>query len=245
MTSFADHFIQPNWPAPTSVKAVQTTRLGGVSQNQYASLNLGTHVKDKPLYVAQNRQLLSNLVPSEPVWLNQVHGTQVVDAASASCVPEADASFTHRQQTVCAVMTADCLPILLCNTSGTVVAAVHAGWRGLCDGVIEATVKAMGAECANLMAWLGPAIGPDAFEVGDEVRKQFIAHDADAEAAFKSKQDKWLGNLYLLAKQRLEALGVQGVYGEPLCTYSTPEQFFSYRRDGETGRMATMIWLSA
>ena len=235
--------IFPDWPAPANVKSLQTTRRGGFGVVPYNSLNLGSHVQDNPLTVAQNRQLLSRYLPSEPVWLNQVHGVEVVDAAQCECIPDADASFSHQNQVVCVTMTADCLPILLCDRKGTVVAAVHAGWRSLCDGVIEAAVKKMQAPPADLMAWLGPAIGPDAFEVGAEVRAAFIAKDAQSELAFTPRSDKWMGNLYLIAKQRLANLGVNAVYGGEECTYSQPEKYFSFRRDAVTGRMATLIWL--
>ena len=236
-------FITPDWPAPANVKALQTTRNGGVSTGVYASLNLGDHVKDHPQHVAANRQLLSAYLPSEPVWLNQVHGVRVIDAALSSCLESADASFTARKQVVCVTMTADCLPVLLCDQSGTVVAAIHAGWRSLCDGVIEATVNAMPVQADQLMAWLGPAIGPDAFEVGGEVRAQFIAQDVQAELAFKAKGDKWLGDLVTIARQRLQTLGVTQIYGGGRCTFSEPETFFSFRRDGDTGRMGSFIWL--
>lgn len=237
-------FITPDWPAPANVKALQTTRNGGVSTGAYASLNLGDHVKDLPQHVAANRQLLSAYMPSEPVWLNQVHGVRVIDAALFSCLESADASFTSRQRVVCVTMTADCLPVLLCDQAGTVVAAIHAGWRSLCDGVIEATVAAMPVPADQLMAWLGPAIGPDAFEVGGEVRAQFMAQDAQAESAFKAKNDKWLGDLYTIARQRLQSLGINQIYGGGRCTFSEPETFFSFRRDGDTGRMGTLIWLA-
>lgn len=238
-------FIIPDWPAPANVKAIQTTRLGGVSQAPYDSLNFGLHVKDNAMHVAQNRQLLSAILPSEPVWLNQVHGVNVVDTAVASCVPEADAGFSQQKNVVCVTMTADCLPVLLCDNQGTVVAAVHAGWRSLCDGVLEATVSKMDANPSNLMAWLGPAIGPRAFEVGGEVRTQFIAKDAQAEIAFKPHGEKWLADIYTIARQRLSNLGVTQVYGGGLCTYTEEARFFSFRRDGDTGRMATLIWLTS
>lgn len=236
-------FITPDWPAPANVKALQTTRNGGVSTGVYASLNLGNHVKDHPQHVAANRQLLSAYLPSEPVWLNQVHGVRVIDAALSSCLESADASFTARKQVVCVTMTADCLPVLLCDQAGTAVAAIHAGWRSLCDGVIEATVNAMPVQADQLMAWLGPAIGPEAFEVGGEVRAQFIAQDAQAELAFKARGDKWLGDLYAIARQRLQTLGITQVYGGGRCTFNEPETFFSFRRDGDTGRMGCFIWL--
>lgn len=245
MNNLATTFITPNWPAPANVKALQTTRQGGVSDEPYNSLNLGEHVKDNPMAVAKNRQLLNAYLPSEPVWLNQVHGVRVLDAALSSCLENADASFTKKNNVVCVTMTADCLPVLLCDTHGTVVAAVHAGWRSLCDGVIEATVASMQIDGALLMAWLGPAIGPKAFEVGSEVRAQFIAQDAQAESAFKPKADKWLGDLYQIATQRLNRLGVTQIYGGGECTYTDSERFFSFRRDGDTGRMASLIWLSA
>lgn len=236
--------VFPDWPAPTNVKALQTMRNSGFSDVPYASLNLGTHVQDNPVSVAKNRQLLSQYLPSEPVWLNQVHGVDVVDAGLCVCVPDADASFTHQKNVVCVTMTADCLPVLLCDKQGTVVAAVHAGWRSLCDGVIEATVKKMQVSPADLMAWLGPAIGSKAFEVGGEVRAAFIAKDAQSEAAFKPQGDKWLGDLYLIAKQRLANLGVSAVYGGGECTYGQADKYFSFRRDGVTGRMASLIWLA-
>ncbi|MEZ0211260.1 MAG: peptidoglycan editing factor PgeF [Methylophilus sp.] len=236
-------FISPDWPAPANVKALQTTRAGGFSTGNYASLNLGDHVKDNPLHVAHNRQSLSPFLPTEPVWLQQVHGIRVIDASTSSCIETADASFATRKEVVCVTMTADCLPVLLCDEAGSVVAAIHAGWRSLCDGVIEATVKAMPVEAAQLMAWLGPAIGPDAFEVGGEVRAQFIAQDAQAETAFRPQGDKWLGDLYTIARQRLNTLGIHQIYGGGRCTFNEPDTFFSFRRDGDTGRMATMIWL--
>jgi len=236
-------FIAPDWPAPANVKTLQTTRHGGVSTGVYASLNLGDHVKDHPQHVAANRQLLSGYLPSEPVWLNQVHGVRVIDAALSSCLESADASFATRKQVVCVTMTADCLPVLLCDKAGTAVAAIHAGWRSLCDGVIEATVAAMPMPASQLMAWLGPAIGPEAFEVGAEVRAQFMAQDTQAESAFIARGDKWLGDLYAIARQRLQSLGITQVYGGGRCTFSEPETFFSYRRDGDTGRMGSFIWL--
>lgn len=236
-------FILPDWPAPAHVKALQTTRVGGVSTGQYASLNLGDHVKDNPLHVAHNRQSLSPFLPTEPVWLQQVHGIRVIDASTSSCLEAADSSFATRKEVVCVTMTADCLPLLLCDEAGTAVAAIHAGWRSLCDGVIEATVRAMPVEAESLMVWLGPAIGPDAFEVGSEVREQFMAQHAQAETAFRPHGEKWLGDLYTIARQRLNRLGIHQIYGGGRCTYNEPDTFFSFRRDGDTGRMATMIWL--
>lgn len=248
-------FLQPNWPAPANVKSLQTTRIGGFSHAPYESLNLGAHVNDDPMRVAQNRQLLNPYLPSEPVWVNQVHGVDVIDAATNSCLQNADASFTTKHNVVCVTMTADCLPVLLCDKKGTVVAAVHAGWRGLCDGVIEAAVNKMAVDKSEVLAWLGPAIGPTAFEVGSEVREQFIQIDAQAALAFKpvvnrlepQLNDKWLCDMYLIAKQRLNRLGVTHIYGgsvnEDFCTYTDDARFFSFRRDNVTGRMASLIWL--
>ena len=241
-------FIQPQWPAPAKVKALQTTRVGGVSIAPYASLNLGAHVNDDGIAVAKNRQLLSPYLPSEPVWVNQVHGIEVIDAAKSGCLENADASYATQKNVVCVTMTADCLPILLCDDAGTVVAAVHAGWRGLCDGVIEAAVKKMPAQPSSILVWLGPAIGPDAFKVGDEVRAQFMQQDSRAALAFKTHGDKWLCDMYLIAKQRLNHLDITQIYGgsvnENFCTYTDEARFFSFRRDNLTGRMASLIWLS-
>ena len=240
-----EHCIVPDWPAPANVKALQTTRHGGVSAAPYDTLNLGMHVGDNPQAVARNRQLLEPLVPSEPVWLEQVHGTIVANADAASCRVQADACTARHRGAVCVVMTADCLPILLCDEAGTVVAAVHAGWKGLAAGVIEATVNAMEVAPHRLIAWLGPAIGQEAFEVGAEVRAAFIAHQARAAEAFVAHggQGKYHADLYLLARQRLEALGIRKVSGGNYCTYRQKDKFFSYRRDGVTGRMGTFIWL--
>lgn len=240
--SLSEYLILPDWPAPANVRALQTTRLGGVSTAPYASLNLGSHVGDAPLAVARNRQLLNTLLPSEPVWLEQVHGTVVVDADRAGCRNVADASIARCG--VCVVMTADCLPVLLCDKAGTVVGAAHAGWKGLAAGVIEATVSAMGVAPADLLVWLGPAISQQAFEVGAEVREQFIKTTPQAAFAFISGQSgKYLADIYALARLRLNALGISEIYGGERCTYGESEQFFSYRRNGVTGRQGTFIWL--
>lgn len=237
--------IIPDWPAPSNVRALQTTRLGGISEGAYASLNLGDHVADDPMRVAANRQRLNPWLPSEPVWLQQVHATTVVHADRASCLPQADAVVTGATNTVCVVMTADCLPLLICDRSGSKIAAVHAGWRGLQAGVIEAAVTQMKMQPADLMVWLGPAIGPQAFEVGAEVREAFIQTDAAASKAFvQTSEHKWLADIYLLARQRLQAMGIFTIHGGDLCTYTDRQRFFSYRRDGVTGRMASMIWLA-
>ena len=243
-------WLMPDWPAPANVFASTTTRRGGVSESPFDSLNLGDHVGDSIEAVASNRLLLKQYcdLPAEPVWLKQVHGIEVVNAAVVNDMPVADASFAHDSNIVCTVMTADCLPVLLCDQAGSVVAAIHAGWRGLANGVIEATLKSMGITASNIMAWLGPAIGPKVFEVGDEVRQQFIAFDPQAVEAFQpsklsSVEGRWLADIYLLARQRLATLGVEQVYGGHCCTYSDRERFYSYRRDGVTGRMASLIWL--
>jgi polyphenol oxidase len=239
-----EHLIIPDWPAPKLVRTLQTTRLGGVSSTPYDSLNLGDHVDDAPLAVAHNRMLLNTLLPSEPVWLEQAHGTLVANADHASCLPQADACIARHRAAVCVVMTADCLPVLLCNKQGSVVGAAHAGWKGLAAGVIEATVQAMNVAPQNLMAWLGPAISQVAFEVGDEVRAAFIAAQPQAAAAFiPGQHGKWLADIYALARLRMNALGITQIYGGDYCTYRERERFFSYRRDGATGRMGTFIWL--
>ncbi len=230
----------PDWPAPANVKSLQTTRHGGISAVPYASFNLGDHVGDAAAAVAANRQQL----PSPAAWLKQTHSTIVVDAATVTSPIEADASFCRTAGVVSVVMTADCLPLLLCDQQGTVVAAAHAGWRGLCDGVIEATIDAMDVPTGSIMVWLGPAIGPSAFEVGDDVFDEFTRHDAAAADAFTAKANgKWLGNMYQLARQRLNQRGITQIYGGTECTFSDSERYFSYRRDGVTGRMASLIWL--
>jgi len=243
MTSL-NHLISPDWPAPKNVYALQTTRADGFSGAPYHALNLGNHVGDAPLTVARNRQLLSSVLPSEPVWLEQVHGIHVADADTAGCLPKADASIARQRNSVCVVMTADCLPILLCDTQGSVVGAVHAGWKGLLAGVVEATVTAMRVEPNQLMAWLGPAISPAHFEVGDEVRAAFVAAQPQAASAFVAgAAGKWLADIYALARLRLNDLGITQIYGGDCCTYADAERFFSYRREGVTGRMGTFIFL--
>lgn len=241
----ANPWITPDWPAPGNVHALVTTRHGGVSHAPYASLNLGDHVGDDPLAVTGNRAILREYLPAEPAWLKQVHAIQVADAASAFGVPEADASLAKEKNRVCAVLTADCLPVLLCNRSGSVVAAAHAGWRGLAAGVIEQTVASMGVAASEILAWLGPAIGPKAFEVGSEVREVFVTHQTAAGAAFFATQNgKYLADIYHLARLRLADCGVTTVFGGDFCTFREKERFFSYRRDGITGRMASLIWFT-
>lgn len=241
----APELVVPDWPAPPKVRAIQTTRVGGFSQGPYATFNLGDHVGDGPTAVSANRALLDGVLPMHPLWMRQVHGTKVVDAGTARDGVEADAAYAKVPGQVCAVMTADCLPILLCDRKGSVVAAVHAGWRGLCAGVVESTVGAMGVAGGDLLAWLGPAIGPDAFEVGGEVRDAFLAADERASVAFRPHGSaKWMANIYEIARQRLAAVGVGQVWGGSECTASAPARYYSYRRDGVTGRMATLVWLA-
>jgi YfiH family protein len=238
-------WIIPQWPAADNVRALITTRNGGASTGVYANFNVGAGSGDDAEAVKQNRARLRSLLPAEPVWLRQVHGTKVVEADKAIDEAEADASFTRAANTVCLVMMADCLPVLLADASGSVVGAAHAGWRGLCAGVIENTVQAMYTDPAGLMAYLGPCIGPSVYEVGAEVRAAFCAVDPAATSAFVAKANgKWLANLPLLARQRLTALGVPPtrIYGGTDCTLSDPGRFFSYRRDGASGRLAALIW---
>lgn len=239
-------FISPDWPTPTNVRAFTTTRAGGLSRGPYASFNLGDHVGDDPAAVTRNRVLLREALalPAEPQWLQQVHGTHVIDAAQGDTPGEADGAWSAQPGVVCAVLTADCLPVLLCDRIGTKVAAVHAGWRGLAAGVIEQGVRALGGAPDELLAWLGPAIGPRAFEVGPEVRTTFVQHDAAAARAFTASHDgRYLADLYALARLRLSALGVTRISGGGFCTVTDRDRFFSFRRDGSCGRMATLIWL--
>lgn len=241
-------WIRPDWPAPARVRAASTTRGGGVSTGAYASLNLGQHVGDAPASVAENRRrLVASLdLGSEPRWLQQVHGIRVARLDGAAVSGPADAAVTDIPGETCAIMTADCLPLLLCDPKGTRVAAVHAGWRGLAAGVLEATVQAMQSAPAEMLAWMGPAIGPEAYEVGEELRRAFVTHDPRAAAAFTPGRGagKWWCDLYMLARQRLDAVGVKQVYGGGYCTYAERERFFSFRRDGVCGRMASLIWLA-
>jgi len=237
-------WIEPDWPAPSWVRAASSTRRGGLSRGPYAGWNLGDHVGDDPAAVAANRALLRErlALPAEPLWLRQVHGCTVAEG-EGGC--EADAALALGPGQVCAVLTADCLPLLLCDRAGTRVAAVHAGWRGLAAGVIEAAIARLGAAPAELLVWMGPAIGADAFEVGDEVRRAFLADGSTgADTAFRpSPNGRWLADLYALAASRLRALGVTEVRGGGLCTYADKERFFSFRRDGVTGRMASLVWI--
>lgn len=246
MADAASDWIVPDWPAPACVRALVTSRNGGVSPAPYHSLNLGNHVGDDPLHVLENRRLLRTHLPAEPKWLMQVHGIRAVDAATLTQPVEADAAYARSPDTVCAIMMADCLPILIADQAGTVVAAVHGGWRGLAAGVIESTVREIGLPPAHLLAWLGPGIGPSAFEVGPEVRDAFVREDGAAARAFSPhRAGKWLADLYNLARLRLRRAGVTGIHGGGLCTWSDPQRFFSHRRDRVTGRMAALIWLES
>jgi len=237
--------ILPDWPAAVRVKGLMTTRAGGVSRAPWAGLNLGDHVGDDPEHVAANRARLRQQLPNEPAWLRQVHSARVVETGREPN-PEADAAFTRQPVQVCAVLTADCLPVLFCDRAGSVVAAAHAGWRGLAGGVLEATVAAMQVPPGEVLAWMGAAIGPQAFEVGDEVRQAFIAQHAAASGAFvpQPTPGKWLADIYQLAHIRLEHAGVQAIYGGGRCTFNESDAFYSYRRNGVTGRMASLIWLA-
>lgn len=239
-------WLVPEWEAPPPVRALMTTRSGGRSEAPYAGLNLGDHVGDDAAAVAGNRRTLRTAarLPAEPLWLRQVHGTRAVVADDYTAGVEADACVARSPGLVCAVLTADCLPVLLCADDATVVAAAHAGWRGLAAGVIEACVAAMDVQPARLLAWLGPAIGPLAYEVGKEVRDAFCERAVEAAQAFVvCGNGKWRCNLTLLARQRLARLGVTRVSGGQWCTLSDPQRFYSHRRDGVTGRMAACIWL--
>lgn len=242
--------IRPDWPAPPSVVALSTVRTGGVSAAPYGSFNLGDHVEDDPLAVIANRERLARHLGVERVqWLQQVHGVEAVQAIGATTTPEADAVWTREPELACAVLTADCLPVLFCSQQADVVGAAHAGWRGLVGGVLESTVAAMGVRSDHLLAWLGPAIGPTAFEVGSEVRSAFLdaapsRHREATSACFAPvKAGTFMADLPALARLRLSTLGITRVYGGEHCTVSEPERFFSYRRDGRTGRMASVIAL--
>ncbi len=237
--------IVPDWLVPPRVQSLMTTREGGVSGAPWASLNLGDHVGDDPVHVAANRARLRQQLPTEPVWLKQVHRARVVELGGESN-PEADASFTRKAGQVCAVLTADCLPVLFCDRAGSVVAAAHAGWRGLAEGVLEATVAAMQVPPGDVLAWMGAAIGPQTFEVGDEVRQAFVERHPEAADAFvpQPTPGKWLADIYQLARIRLRHAGVQAVYGGGRCTFNEADSFYSYRRDGVTGRMAALVWIA-
>lgn len=239
-------FIVPEWPAPANVRALTTLRSGGYSRGPYASFNLAAHTDDDPEAVNRNRQLLRECfnLPGDPVWLQQVHGSRIITAEAGAAGTEADGSWTRVAGAVCAVMTADCLPVLICDRQGSRVAAAHAGWRGLHAGVITQAVTVLEADPAALMVWLGPAIGPRAFEVGAEVRQAFVDKSSLNRQAFvPGREQHWMCDLYRLARIELSMLGISAVFGGTECTYSDQRRFYSYRRDGATGRMASLIWL--
>lgn len=239
--------IVPDWPAPAAIRAAFTTREGGVSSGPHAGLNLGRNCGDDPAAVAENRRVLADHLglPAAPEWLRQVHGTRVLELPHQQLEPEADGVFTTQTNAVCAVQSADCLAVLFCDEDASVVAAAHAGWRGLCAGVLESTVAALPVATERLMAWIGPAIGPEAFEVGTEVREAFVAVDPAAASCFRpgAQPDKYYGDLFALARQRLARAGVTKVYGGGISTHADPARFYSFRRDGVCGRMAALIWI--
>jgi YfiH family protein len=241
-----DDFIYPDWPAPSNIKALSTTRIGGFSRPPYNELNLASHVGDDSDTVQQNRRYLiqSAQIPAAPYWLNQVHSTRAINSTEWHKDIEADAICSSTENHVCTIMTADCLPILLCNRQGDTVAALHAGWRGLAAGIIKQTLNKFSCKPDDIMAWLGPAIGPMKFEVGREVYDTFFHHPSLAHQAFEQTDaTHYLANIYLLATQHLNDLGIIEIFGGNFCTVSEQQRFFSYRRDGITGRMASMIWL--
>jgi polyphenol oxidase len=239
-------WLVPDWPAPPGVRAFVTTRAGGMSEGEHASMNLGARCGDDPACVARNRQIVLGHLPSAPRWMAQVHGTGVadLDAAGDETVPLSDAAVTTIRGRVAVVLTADCLPLLLCDATGARVGVAHAGWRGMAAGVIENAVAALGCDPSRVMAWMGPAIGPAAFEVGPEVREAFLRLDPEAGDAFAAHTPgKYMADLYALARRRLARLGVREVHGGGFCTWRETDRFFSYRRAQKSGRMGTFIWM--
>ncbi len=243
MSHWPGDWILPDWPAHSRVRACVTTRSGGVSDVPFDSFNLGVHVGDAPDAVAANRQTLQQTIGCEPSWLSQIHSSIAIEADPRAC-PAADASWTAEAGVACAVLTADCLPVLFSDLAGTRVAAAHAGWRGLAGGMLEATVAALETPSDQLMAWLGPAIGPAAFEVGGEVRDAFVTQHMEASGAFVPSRNpgRFMADIYQLARIRLSACGIAAVYGGGFCTVSDP-RFYSYRRAAQTGRFASLVWL--
>lgn len=242
----SDSFIFPEWPAPKNIHAVQTTRLGGYSAEPFLSFNLGSHVNDAPENVEKNREKLRSELnlPSEPFWLEQIHGNICIPAATPSSPPKADASFTREADQVCAILTADCLPILVCSQEGQEIAGIHAGWRGILNGVITETLQQLQTPANRLMAWLGPTLSPENCELNAQIRLAFIQKNPDNKRAFYvQKPDRCFADLAELARMQLQQFGVQQIYGGNFCTYRDEALFFSHRRDqGKTGRMATLIW---
>jgi YfiH family protein len=249
MKNLPHNWIRPEWPAPNQVQACVTTRLGGESQSPYVSFNVAEHVGDSAESVLLNRRrLVEKLVlPAEPQWLSQIHSNRIVKLSEeTNGLPEADASFTCESGIVCAVLTADCLPVMFTDYEGSCVAVAHAGWRGLVAGILEAIVTALPADPDKIMAWMGPAIGPLAFEVGDEVRQVFSDKHSNTNNAFRATNNGlWLADIYQLASRILKNVGVNNVFGGGYCTYTDEQRFFSYRREKTTGRMASLIWLSS
>ncbi len=257
---YPEYSIQPNWIVPEHIKAFTTTRQGGMSHAPYQSYNLAEHVADNYQNVKKNRQQLRRFLPNDPVWLNQIHSHNIVEARESMQGSDADGSYSLSKNQVCVVMTADCLPVLLTNKTGTIIAAVHAGWRGLADGIIEVAVKKIMIEsntmAKDIIAWLGPAIGSESFEIGEDVRECFLTPEFDAQAInhcfvtctnkeheHQNDTIKYLANMKALAKIRLSALGIHAIYTDDNCSYKNEQLFYSYRRDGQTGRMATVIWM--
>lgn len=235
--------IKPDWPAPASVRAFTTTRAGGFSKDAWSSMNLGFRCGDDPLAVQRNREKLLSRLPAAPQWLRQVHGTQVVTCSRAGSEErEADGLVSSSPGQVCAILTADCLPVLFCNRTGNRIAVAHAGWRGLAQGVLQATVRQLNEAPGEIMAWLGPAIGPEVYEVGEDVWQAFPEEQG---ICFRKNGETWMLDLYGVARRILTHLGITSVYGGRFCTFSDSERFFSYRRDGVTGRMASVIWLES
>ncbi|MFW2374309.1 MAG: peptidoglycan editing factor PgeF [Gammaproteobacteria bacterium] len=238
-------FLMPDWPAPANIHAYSSTRGEGFSEPPFDSFNLASHVGDHEADVLRNRQQLFQQLnlPVEPLWLEQVHGIGVLEVATGNAACVGDAAFAQEASQVCAVMTADCLPVLFCDRQGQTVAAAHAGWRGLLAGVLESTLDAMACETEDILAWMGPAIGPDNFEVGEEVYQAFVQQSADSAAAFKAhRPGHYLADIYQLARLRLQSRGVNQIYGGDRCTFQEQDRFFSFRREGQTGRMVSLIW---
>jgi len=238
------HWITPDWPAPLNVRAATTLRTGGFSRAEFSSLNSAGHVQDNSADILKNRQQIKQMLalPSEPVWLQQTHSVDVICADQADQALVGDASYTHKKNIVCTVLTADCLPLLLCDMQGTMVAAIHGGWRGLLNGIVENAVAKM--PDTELLAWLGPAIGSQCFEVGQDVYDAFVDKSRQFACAFTQQSgNKYLADIYQIARIILNGAGVQKIYGGQFCTVTEAERFFSYRRDGQTGRMATLIWM--
>lgn len=237
------HIINAQWPAPPNIRAITTTRLGGVSQADFSNWNLAAHVGDDPEHVASNRRILREALhlPSEPKWLEQTHTTHCVEV-DAPFHPNADAAITRQKNTVLAIMTADCLPILLCDQQGSEIAAIHAGWRGLALGIVGNTLAKMHSDASQCIAWIGPAICGRCYATGAEVLEQFGSRYPYATQAFAKIENQWFADLPQIATLILETLGIRAVYPSHLCTFESNSQFYSYRRAAQTGRIATLIW---